>query len=106
MRQRLSLAVAIVHDPELLILDEPTSGVDPLSRHRFWALIRNLAAAGMTVVVTTHYLEEAAFCQRLGLMQRGRLIASGTLAALRAQAGLAADAGVEEIFLAHLGRAA
>lgn len=60
----------------------------------------------MTVVVTTHYLEEATFCQRLGLMQRGRLIASGTLAALRAQADLAADAGVEAIFLAHLGQAA
>jgi ABC-2 type transport system ATP-binding protein len=106
LRQRLALACAVLHRPQVLFLDEPTSGVDPLSRHRFWALIRNLAAAGMTVVVTTHYLEEAAFCQRLGLMQRGRLIASGTLAALRAQAGLAADAGVEAIFLAHLGRPA
>ncbi|EPH1732204.1 AAA family ATPase, partial [Pseudomonas aeruginosa] len=106
LRQRLALACAVLHRPQVLFLDEPTSGVDPLSRHRFWALIRNLAAAGMTVVVTTHYLEEAAFCQRLGLMQRGRLIASGTLAALRAQADLAADAGVEAIFLAHLGRPA
>lgn len=106
LRQRLALACAVLHRPQVLFLDEPTSGVDPLSRHRFWALIRNLAAAGMTVVVTTHYLEEAAFCQRLGLMQRGRLIASGSLAALRAQAGLAADASVEEIFLAHLGRPA
>ena len=106
LRQRLALACAVLHRPRVLFLDEPTSGVDPLSRHRFWALIRNLAAAGMTVVVTTHYLEEATFCQRLGLMQRGRLIASGTLAALRAQADLAADAGVEAIFLAHLGQAA
>jgi len=106
LRQRLALACAAVHRPRVLFLDEPTSGVDPLSRDRFWALIRSLAAAGMTVVVTTHYLEEAAFCDRLGLMQRGRLIASDTLPALRAQAGLASDASVEAVFLAHLAQAA
>jgi len=106
LRQRLALACAVLHRPRVLFLDEPTSGVDPLSRYRFWALIRNLAATGMTVVVTTHYLEEAAFCQRLGLMQRGRLIASGDLATLRAQADLAADAGVEAVFLAHLRQSA
>jgi ABC-2 type transport system ATP-binding protein len=106
LRQRLALACAVLHRPPVLFLDEPTSGVDPLSRYRFWALIRNLAATGMAVMVTTHYLEEAAFCDRLGLMQRGRLIASDTLPALLAQAGLAADAGVEAVFLAHLARAA
>lgn len=106
LRQRLALACAVLHRPRVLFLDEPTSGVDPLSRNRFWALIRNLASGGMTVVVTTHYLEEAAFCHRLGLMQQGRLIASGALAALRAQAELAADASVEAVFLAHLGRVA
>ena len=106
LRQRLALACAALHRPRVLFLDEPTSGVDPLSRSRFWALIRSFAASGMTTVVTTHYLAEAAFCDRLGLMHRGRLIASGTPPALRAQAGLEPGASVEDLFLAHLAAAA
>ncbi|MFU8877787.1 MAG: ATP-binding cassette domain-containing protein [Wenzhouxiangellaceae bacterium] len=83
VRQRVALACSIVHRPSVLFLDEPTSGVDPLSRFRFWRLIRLLAEGGMTVVVTTHYLEEASYCHRLGLMHEGRLIATGDWTALR-----------------------
>jgi ABC-2 type transport system ATP-binding protein len=83
-KQRLALGCAVLHEPELLFLDEPTSGVDPLSRRRFWDLIAHLAAAGTTVFVSTHYMEEAESCQRLALMNRGRLIALDTPARLRA----------------------
>ena len=78
-RQRLALAASLLHRPSVLFLDEPTSGVDPLSRYRFWRLVKELATAGTTVLVTTHYLEEANYCDRLGLMFDGRLIAAGTL---------------------------
>ena len=98
-RQRLALACAILHQPPVLFLDEPTSGVDPLSRYRFWQLIRLLAEAGMVIVVTTHYLDEAAYCDRIGLMHGGRLIAHGTLEELRAQTALAPDATVEAVFV-------
>jgi ABC-2 type transport system ATP-binding protein len=74
-RQRLALATAIVHNPALLILDEPTSGVDPLARRSFWDLIYELAGSGVTAFVTTHYMDEAEFCQRVGIMRRGRLLA-------------------------------
>ncbi len=85
-RQRVALAGALLHRPELLFLDEPTSGVDPLSRRRFWDLIYRLAGEGMTVIVTTHYMDEAERCHRLGLMNRGRLLALGPPAALRGEA--------------------
>jgi len=98
-RQRLALACSILHRPSVLFLDEPTSGIDPVSRYRFWQLIRILAAAGMVVVVTTHYLDEAAYCDRIGLMQQGRLIAYGSLAELRKQSGLGANASVETVFV-------
>jgi ABC-2 type transport system ATP-binding protein len=106
VRQRVALAASLMHRPDVLFLDEPTSGVDPVSRHRFWRLIRNLARSGMTVFVTTHYLEEAAFCDRLGLMLEGRLIADGTLAQLRV--GLpqgSPHASVEDIFLGYIAMA-
>lgn len=74
-RQRLALAAALVHRPSLLILDEPTSGVDPLSRRAFWDRIYDLAGQGISAIVTTHYLEEAEVCQRVGIMIRGRLLA-------------------------------
>lgn len=102
VRQRLALACSILHRPAVLFLDEPTSGVDPEARARFWRLIDALADAGAAVLVTTHYLAEAAFCHRLGLMHDGRLIASGDLAALRAGLGAAAPQSAEEIFLAHI----
>lgn len=74
-RQRLALATAIVHQPTLLILDEPTSGVDPLARRAFWDLIYSLAERGVTAFVTTHYMDEAEYCHRVGIMRRGRLLA-------------------------------
>jgi ABC-2 type transport system ATP-binding protein len=77
-RQRLALGCAILHAPAILFLDEPTAGVDPLARREFWDLIGALAAAGTTVFVTTHYLDEAEHCHRLGLMYQGRLVAEGS----------------------------
>jgi ABC-2 type transport system ATP-binding protein len=82
-KQRLALGCAVLHEPPLLFLDEPTSGVDPLSRRRFWELIATLAEAGTTVFVSTHYMEEAEACHRLALMNRGRLIALDAPRALR-----------------------
>jgi ABC-2 type transport system ATP-binding protein len=82
-KQRLALGCAVLHEPPVLFLDEPTSGVDPISRRGFWDLIYALAATGTTVFVTTHYMEEAEFCHRLALMNRGRLIALDTPARLR-----------------------
>ena len=83
-KQRLALGCAIIHEPPLLFLDEPTSGVDPLSRRRFWDLIYHLAGRGTTVLVSTHYMEEAEYCGRVGIMNRGRLVALDRPAALRA----------------------
>ena len=74
-KQRLALGCAVLHEPPILLLDEPTSGVDPLARRRFWDLIDDLAVGGTTVMVSTHYMEEAEYCHRLALMNRGRLIA-------------------------------
>jgi ABC-2 type transport system ATP-binding protein len=83
-KQRLALGTAVLHEPPLLVLDEPTSGVDPISRRSFWELIDGLAAGGTTVFVSTHYMEEAEYCHRLALMNRGRIIALDAPAALRA----------------------
>ena len=82
-KQRLALGCALVHEPEILFLDEPTSGVDPLARRRFWDLIDTMSHVGTTVFVSTHYMEEAEHCHRLALMNRGRLIALDTPRALR-----------------------
>jgi len=82
-KQRLALGCAVLHEPPLLFLDEPTSGVDPMARRAFWDLIYQLAAAGTTVLVSTHYMEEAEYCNRLLLMHRGRIIAQGRPDALR-----------------------
>jgi ABC-2 type transport system ATP-binding protein len=83
IRQRLALACAVLHEPEILFLDEPTAGVDPVARRTFWRLIRQLARGGTTVFVTTHYLDEAEYCARIGLMVDGRLVALDTPAALK-----------------------
>jgi ABC-2 type transport system ATP-binding protein len=83
MKQRLALACAILHDPDLLFLDEPTAGVDPWSRHAFWELIGHLADEGMTVFVTTHYMDEAENCHRLALMHQGQLVTVGSPQALK-----------------------
>ena len=85
-KQRLALGCAMVHQPPILFLDEPTSGVDPVARRRFWDLINEMADAGTTVFVSTHYMEEAEYCHRLALMNRGRIIALDTPRALRQRA--------------------
>jgi ABC-2 type transport system ATP-binding protein len=82
-KQRLALACAVLHRPRVVFLDEPTSGVDPLSRRRFWRLIDEMAASGVTVFVTTHYLDEAEYCHRLALIHAGRLVALGTVSELK-----------------------
>jgi ABC-2 type transport system ATP-binding protein len=96
MRQRCSLACALVHKPKLLLLDEPTVGVDPQLRVQFWEDFRKMAANGTTIVVSSHVMDEAERCQRLGLIQYGRLLAEGTPNEVRAQAG---TNNLEEAFL-------
>jgi ABC-2 type transport system ATP-binding protein len=82
-RQRLALGCAVLHEPPVLFLDEPTGGVDPLSRRQFWRFIGDLASGGVAVLVTTHYLDEAEHCERVAIMQAGRLAAHGTVAELK-----------------------
>lgn len=84
-KQRLALGCAMLHEPSILFLDEPTSGVDPIARRRFWDLIAGMSDAGTTVFVSTHYMEEAEYCHRLALLNRGRLIALDTPRALRSR---------------------
>jgi ABC-2 type transport system ATP-binding protein len=82
-KQRLALGCAVLHEPPILFLDEPTSGVDPIARRAFWDMIYGFAAAGTTVLVSTHYMEEAEYCHRLAVMNRGRLIALDRPGALK-----------------------
>ncbi|MGD9046883.1 MAG: ABC transporter ATP-binding protein [Anaerolineae bacterium] len=82
-KQRLALGTAIIHEPEMLFLDEPTAGVDPISRRSFWDLIYELADEGTTIMVTTHYMDEAELCQRLAFIQRGRIVAVGSPAGIK-----------------------
>src|SRR6201999_398936 len=83
-KQRLALGCAILHEPPVLFLDEPTSGVDPIARGDFWNLIREMSAQGQTIFVSTHYMDEAEYCNRLALMYRGKVIALGKPAELKA----------------------
>jgi ABC-2 type transport system ATP-binding protein len=103
MRTRCSLACAIVHRPELLLLDEPTVGVDPELRVQLWEDFRRMAAAGTTIIVSSHVMDEADRCQRLGFIQYGRLIDEGSPAEIRAKAG---TQNLEEAFLTLAGRRA
>ncbi len=98
-RQRLALAAAIVHSPKLLFLDEPTSGVDPLARRAFWDLIYELVDEGITTLVTTHYMDEAEYCQRVGIMRAGRLLAMDTPEKMKREVlpGLAWDVSAEPL---------
>ncbi|HTO44849.1 MAG TPA: ribosome-associated ATPase/putative transporter RbbA [Burkholderiales bacterium] len=103
VRQRLSLAVAVIHEPEMLILDEPTSGVDPVARDRFWELLIELSRQqGVTIFISTHFMNEAMRCDRISLMHAGRVLAQGAPAEIVKDAG-AAD--LEEAFIQHLQRA-
>jgi ABC-2 type transport system ATP-binding protein len=96
LKQRVALACAIAHHPRLLFLDEPTAGVDPAARRSFWTIIYDLAAAGTTIVVTTHYMDEATRLKRLAFLSRGHLIAVGTPDAVTAQFGLPT---IEDVFI-------
>jgi ABC-2 type transport system ATP-binding protein len=85
-KQRLALGCAVLHRPPIIFLDEPTSGVDPISRRQFWDLIHQMAHEGVTVFVTTHYMEEAEYCNRLALINRGKIVALGTPTELKHRA--------------------
>jgi ABC-2 type transport system ATP-binding protein len=100
-KQRLALGCAILHQPPILFLDEPTSGVDPIARRNFWDLVYQLSESGQTIFVTTHYMEEAEYCHRLALMYRGKVIALGTPRELKDAAGLST---MEEVFVAMIER--
>jgi ABC-2 type transport system ATP-binding protein len=97
-KQRLALSAALLHQPGILFLDEPTGGVDPISRRNFWRIIYDIAEAGTTVFVTTHYMDEAEYCGRVSIMHQGRIIAMGTPSELKREHGLGS---MQEIFV-HL----
>ena len=101
-KQRLALACAVLHAPRMVFLDEPTGGVDPISRRRFWDLIDGMAAEGVTVLVTTHYLDEAEHCDRIALMHDGKLAAEGSVAELK---HVFAGRAILEVTTADYGRA-
>ena len=95
-RQRLALSVALLHEPKILFLDEPTGGVDPVFRRRFWDILYQLAAEGVTIFVTTHYMDEAEYCGRISIMHKGRIVEVGPPAALVAKYGAPS---LEELFI-------
>ncbi|MEI6606766.1 MAG: ATP-binding cassette domain-containing protein [Verrucomicrobiota bacterium] len=101
-KQRLALACAVMHEPDILFLDEPTSGVDPVTRREFWTHINGLVERGVTVMVTTHFMDEAEYCDRIGLVYRGKLIAEGTPDQLKSLAATAAgtEPTMEDAFIA------
>jgi ABC-2 type transport system ATP-binding protein len=101
-RQRLAMAAALLHRPEILFLDEPTSGADPFARREFWQRITALAAGGVTVIVTTHFMAEAEYCDRAAILDNGKVLAQGTPAELRARAPATPgrSATMEDAFIA------
>jgi ABC-2 type transport system ATP-binding protein len=106
-KQRLAMAAALLHQPEILFLDEPTSGVDPLARREFWRRITALARQGVTVIVTTHFMEEAEYCDRMVIMDQGRVLAQGTPAEVRRLAPAQKDREptMEDAFIAVVEKA-
>jgi len=96
LKQKLAFAVAVFHDPEIVFLDEPTSGVDPITRRQFWEMIYETASRGITVFVTTHYMDEAEYCDRVTIMSEGRIVALDSPAALRDRYNTAT---IEELFV-------
>ena len=101
-KQKLAFSVALLHDPAVIFLDEPTGGVDPITRRQFWDLLYEAAARGVTIFITTHYLDEAEYCDRVSIMVDGKIEALDTLAALKQQLGAAT---MNDVFL-HLARRA
>jgi len=99
-KQRLALGCALLHDPEIVFLDEPTGGVDPLSRRRFWDLVSDLSEKGVTVFVTTHYLDEAEYCHRIMLMHAGAIVAGGSPRELKDRYALPT---LEDVFIHLIG---
>ena len=95
-KQKLALSVALLHRPRVVFLDEPTGGVDPITRRQFWELIYDAAAAGTTVLVTTHYMDEAEYCDRVSIMVAGRIAALGAPADLRREWGAGS---MDELFV-------
>jgi ABC-2 type transport system ATP-binding protein len=95
-RQKLAFSVALLHEPSIVFLDEPTSGVDPITRRQFWELIYEAAARGTTVFVTTHYMDEAEYCDRISIMVAGRIEALGAPAELKSQFGVGS---IDELFV-------
>src|SRR5262249_58826745 len=95
-KQKLAFSVALLHEPKVVFLDEPTSGVDPVTRRQFWELIYEAAHAGTTVLVTTHYMDEAEYCDRISIMVAGRIESMGVPADLKRQAGVAS---IDELFV-------
>ena len=95
-RQKLALSVALLHQPRIVFLDEPTSGVDPITRRQFWESIYETAATGTTVLVTTHYMDEAEYCDRISIMVAGRIGMMGTPADLKREAGVAS---IDDLFV-------
>jgi ABC-2 type transport system ATP-binding protein len=100
-KQRLALGAAILHDPPVLFLDEPTSGVDPIARRAFWDLIDQLSQAGRTIFVTTHYMDEAEYCHRIALLYKGKAVAMDSPRVLKQQMGVGS---MEEVFIAAIER--
>lgn len=102
LKQRLALACAVMHEPDALFLDEPTSGVDPITRREFWTHINGLVEKGITVLVTTHFMDEAEYCDRISLIDKGRSIALGTPDALKARVATPEnpDPSMEDAFIA------
>ena len=107
-KQRLAMAAGLLHEPDILFLDEPTSGIDPLARRAFWRTITTLAQTGVTVIITTHFMEEAEYCDRIAIQDAGRVLALGTPQAVREQAGRDGAADMNSAFIAIVehGRAA
>jgi len=100
-KQRTSLACAIQHKPEILFLDEPTAGVDPSNRQAFWELIYDLSENGVTIFVTTHYMDEAEYCGRISIMHAGRIIATGNSTELKESSGMDT---IENVFVSYIKR--
>jgi len=104
-KQRLAVAVGLIHQPEILFLDEPTSGIDPLARRSFWRMMTELAKGGVTIIITTHFMEEAEYCDRVAIQDGGRMLAIGTPRQIREQADSDENADMNTAFIAIVEKA-